>query len=290
MVKKRLNHLTGAEWVQWSKSVWRFKEPVKENYGHPAIFPEILTERVIRAFTKQGDHILDPMVGTGTTNFVAKGLNRNCTGIEISDNWVKVAKQRLKNDSYQSKTIPEELNNSTESTNKTTESLSYKSPNLICEIHNDDACNLLKYVEPKTIDLCFTSPPYWTGLHGINGKYTGQTQKVVKQYSKLKKDLGNIEDYETFFSHLKEIYTAIYKALKPMKYSVTIIQDTRRGRNVIPIHIDFYKMMIELGFDYQDLIIWEHPTYTTRPLGYPTTFVISRVHDFLMVFRKKEAI
>lgn len=42
----------------------------------------------------------------------------------------------------------------------------------------------------------------------------------------------------------------------------------------------------EIGFEYQDMIIWEHPHYTTRPLGVPTTTVISRVHDFTLAFKK----
>jgi DNA modification methylase len=136
------------------------------------------------------------------------------------------------------------------------------------------------------VDFCLTSPPYWIGLHGVNGKYTGQTQKEFKVYSDDQKDYGNIDDYNTFVLELKNLFSDVYKVLKNGKYCVVVIQDSRRGSNVYPLHIDFYLAMKSIGYDYQDLIVWEHPTYTTRPLGYPTTFVISRVHDFIMVFRK----
>ncbi|MFX0113715.1 MAG: DNA methyltransferase [Candidatus Hodarchaeota archaeon] len=285
--KKRLNGLTGSEWVQWSKSIWRFTEPVTENYGHPAIFPECLAERVIRSFSKQLDFILDPMVGTGTTVHVARGLNRNAIGLEISPQWVDVARKRLQNELYLPKTVPITAKGRTSTLNKgETEEIPELRTAKTFEIIQDDAKRLLEHIEPESVDLCFTSPPYWTGLHGVKGRYTGQTQKEVKQYSELPEDLGNVSDYPKFLESLKECYKPVLEALKPFAYFVSVIQDTRRGSTVIPLHMHFYELMTSLGYQYQDLIIWEHPTYTTRPLGYPTTFVISRVHDYLMVFRK----
>ncbi|MFQ5980013.1 MAG: DNA methyltransferase [Candidatus Heimdallarchaeota archaeon] len=285
---RRLNGLTGSEWVQWSKSVWRFADPVTENYGHPAIFPEFLAERVIRSFSKQEDLILDPMVGTGTTVHVARGLNRNAIGLDISKHWVEVAQKRIKNGVYTPKTVSLTDNSGISTPEKgETEQIPKQRTSPILKLIHDDARNLLKHVNRESVDLCFTSPPYWTGLHGIKGRYTGQTQKQVKQYSNLQGDLGNIADYNEFLIALKDSYKSVFQALKPLGYFVSIIQDTRRGSTVIPLHIHFHEMMVKLGFQYQDLIIWEHPTYTTRPLGFPTTFVISRVHDYVMVFRKQ---
>lgn len=284
----RLNGLTGSEWVQWSKSVWRFTEPVTENYGHPAIFPEFLAERVIRSFSKQKDLILDPMVGTGTTVHVARGLNRNAIGLDISNHWVEIAQKRINAGLYAPKTVPLTDNNGTPTPEKgEIEQIPKRRTSPILKLIQDDATNLLKHVRRESVDLCFTSPPYWTGLHGIKGRYTGQTQKQFKQYSDLQGDLGNISDYQEFLIALKGCYKLVFQTLKPSAYFVSVIQDTRRGSSVIPLHMHFFEMMTNLGFQYQDLIIWEHPTYTTRPLGYPTTFVISRVHDYIMVFRKK---
>jgi DNA modification methylase len=259
---QRLNDLDGATWLQWSKSIWRFKQPVVDNYGHPAIFPTFVAERLLRIFTKEGDLVLDPMAGVGTTSVVAKSLNRNSIGIDLSSQYCKTARSRLAQRS---------LTDAPVSKHK-----------IIC----DDARSLLSHVEPNSIDFCLTSPPYWIGLHGINGKYTGQTQKEYKIYSNHKNDYGNIEHYENFVSELKSLFTNVYKVLKDGKYSAVIIQDSRRGSTVYPLHADFLFSMKSIGYDYQDLIVWEHPTYTTRPLGYPTTFVVSRVHDFIMFFKK----
>ena len=268
---ERLNDLDGATWLQWSKSVWRFRKPVLNNYGHPAIFPTFVAERLIRIFTKEDDLVLDPMVGVGTTSVVAKSLNRRSIGIDLSPTYCKIAKSRL---------AQQRLTDMPDIVKAEKVASSHR---IIC----DDARNLLAHVAPKdSVDFCLTSPPYWIGLHGINGKYTGQTQKEVKIYSHEKRDYGNIEDYEKFVEELKNLFRDVHQVLKKGKYCVVIIQDSRRGSVVIPLHMDFYHVMTSIGYVYQDLIVWEHPTYTTRPLGYPTTFVVSRVHDFIMIFRK----
>ncbi|MBS4000028.1 MAG: site-specific DNA-methyltransferase [Desulfobulbaceae bacterium] len=53
------------------------------NKNHSAAFPEGLPEWFIKLFTKPGDTVLDPFMGSGTTNFVAKRMNRNSIGIEL---------------------------------------------------------------------------------------------------------------------------------------------------------------------------------------------------------------
>lgn len=276
---QRLNDLDGATWLQWSKSIWRFKKPVINNYGHPAIFPDFVAERLIKIFTKERNLVLDPMAGVGTTLVVAKALNRKAIGIELSPKYCEITRSRL---AQQLLTETQQESGTQALIPLSREEKADLSHTIIC----DDARNLLKHVAANSVDFCLTSPPYWIGLHGVNGRYTGQTQKEVKVYSDDQKDYGNIDDYDTFVVELKNLFSDVYKVLKNGKYCVVVIQDSRRGSNVYPLHIDFCLAMKSIGYCYQDLIVWEHPTYTTRPLGYPTTFVISRVHDFIMVFKK----
>ena len=65
-------------------------------YKHPAIFPEALVERHIKSWTNDGDLVLDPMCGSGTTCKQAKILKRNFIGIEISQAYVDISNERLK--------------------------------------------------------------------------------------------------------------------------------------------------------------------------------------------------
>lgn len=70
------------------------------NKKHSAAFPESLPEWFIKLFTKKGDWVLDPFVGSGTTSIVAQRLYRNSIGIEISSEYYQVAENRIKPKQY----------------------------------------------------------------------------------------------------------------------------------------------------------------------------------------------
>ncbi|MCB0515517.1 MAG: site-specific DNA-methyltransferase [Chitinophagales bacterium] len=65
------------------------------NKNHSAAFPEALPEWFIKLFTRQEDVVLDPFMGSGTTNFVAQRMNRNSIGIEILPEYYNMVKEQL---------------------------------------------------------------------------------------------------------------------------------------------------------------------------------------------------
>jgi DNA modification methylase len=65
------------------------------NKNHSAVFPEELPEWFIKLFTREGDTVLDPFMGSGTTNAVAQKMKRNSIGIEILQKYYDVAVGRL---------------------------------------------------------------------------------------------------------------------------------------------------------------------------------------------------
>lgn len=65
------------------------------NKNHSAAFPESLPEWFIKLFTEQEDVVLDPFMGSGTTNFVAQRMNRNSIGIEILPEYYNRVKEQL---------------------------------------------------------------------------------------------------------------------------------------------------------------------------------------------------
>lgn len=65
------------------------------NKNHSAAFPPALPEWFIKLFTDEGDQILDPFVGSGTTCSVAAQLGRNSIGIELKREYVQLAKQEI---------------------------------------------------------------------------------------------------------------------------------------------------------------------------------------------------
>jgi len=65
------------------------------NKNHSAAFPESLPEWFIRLFTQPGDVVLDPFMGSGTTNNVAQRMSRNSIGIEILEEYYSMVKDQL---------------------------------------------------------------------------------------------------------------------------------------------------------------------------------------------------
>ena len=70
-----------------------FREP---RYDTPGLTGLELTKRVLESFTVEGDTVLDPFLGTGTTAVACKVLNRNCIGIEQAQYYIEIAEKRLK--------------------------------------------------------------------------------------------------------------------------------------------------------------------------------------------------
>ena len=80
------------------RNVWEIPlTPKKEKWAgeHPTQKPAELLRRIILACSKEGDTILDPFVGSGTTSFVAKSNSRNSIGIEKERKYLPVIKKRL---------------------------------------------------------------------------------------------------------------------------------------------------------------------------------------------------
>jgi site-specific DNA-methyltransferase (adenine-specific) len=67
----------------------------KEAYKHSAIFPEKLAFNHIQTWSNEGDTVLDCFLGSGTTGKIAKQLNRQFIGIEISSEYMEIAKNRI---------------------------------------------------------------------------------------------------------------------------------------------------------------------------------------------------
>jgi site-specific DNA-methyltransferase (adenine-specific) len=64
-------------------------------FKHPATFPDLLSERHILSWSNEGDIVLDPMCGSGTTLKMAKKNNRNFIGIDCSEEYCKIAQARI---------------------------------------------------------------------------------------------------------------------------------------------------------------------------------------------------
>jgi site-specific DNA-methyltransferase (adenine-specific) len=92
----------------WEYSRVRYRMDEYEN--HPTQKPIALLERIIKASTNVGNVVMDPFSGTFTTCHVAKELGRNCIGIELQEDYVKIGLRRLQlGESYKGEKLCKEI-------------------------------------------------------------------------------------------------------------------------------------------------------------------------------------
>ena len=92
----REDTITKDEFLEFTRSVWRFPPESARKVGHPAPFPEELPYRCIQLYTFEGDVVLDPFVGSGTTCVAALKTGRHFIGIDIEEEYVKKAEERIR--------------------------------------------------------------------------------------------------------------------------------------------------------------------------------------------------
>ena len=93
---KNISNWVGKETVLPSNVLYLATE--SSNKSHSATFPRSLPSWFIKLFTKEGDLVLDPFLGSGTTSISASLLNRNSLGIEILPEYYNIAIERFKNE------------------------------------------------------------------------------------------------------------------------------------------------------------------------------------------------
>jgi len=87
--------ITRDEFLEFTKSVWKFPPESAKKVGHPAPFPVELPYRCIQLYTFKGEVVLDPFCGVGTTCIAAIKTGRHFIGIDINPEYVERAKRRI---------------------------------------------------------------------------------------------------------------------------------------------------------------------------------------------------
>lgn len=83
-IKDRIvSTMSKDEFANLTRSVWAFNAESATKIGHPAPFPIELPARCIKLYTFEGEIVLDPFIGSGTTAVAAIKLNRHYVGYEI---------------------------------------------------------------------------------------------------------------------------------------------------------------------------------------------------------------
>jgi len=271
--QNRLNDLDSKTWLKFQKS-WFIHNPPprrKDVLRHPAKFPESLAQEFIEFFTKQGQVVLDPMVGTGSTQIAALRSGCHSYGIELNPKYAEIARQ----------IIDEERKNLCE----TVERLA----SLVITGDAGKFSELVAKFEIPLIDYMITSPPYWNMLHA-KGSKTQENRRSANDldlfYSDNPNDLGNIDDYDQFLDQLVDVYKSIKPFMRPRAYLTIIVKNVKKAGNVYPLAWDLGRRLGKI-FQLKDERIWCQGDLHLFPYGYGSAWVSNTFHHYCLQFRNE---
>ena len=91
----RENTISRDDFLELTKSVWRFPTASARRVGHPAPFPVELPRRLIELYTFKGEIVLDPFMGSGSTALAALQTGRHFVGYDIDEGYAALARRRI---------------------------------------------------------------------------------------------------------------------------------------------------------------------------------------------------
>ncbi len=267
--RNRLNDLTPKQWLKFQKS-WFIHSPPprrREVKQHPAKFPETLAQEFVEFFTKRGQTVLDPMVGTGSTLCACLRSGRHSIGIELNPEYARMAAQIVKAEQ---------------------EKLGEQAAELRAEVINHDAARMHELDLP-TIDYVLTSPPYWDMLHARGAETQRRRREAADldlTYSKHEADLGNIHDYDEFLSRLVAVYSNLRHVMRPKAYLTIIVKNIKKGGRIYPLAWDLARQLAEI-YILKDERIWCQDDIRLAPYGLGNAWVSNTFHHYCLQFRNE---
>ena len=236
-----------------------------------ATYPIALSSKCISLFTHEGELVIDPFVGSGTTLVSGTDLNRNVLGFDLSPDYVAVSNMRVK-----------EL-----------ESLN---PSKQIAIQDDALC-VDKYLEPESVSLVMTSPPY---SNLLNRKRTNKSRRTeereneqylkIEQYSQNPLDLGTME-LDEYIDVMGDIFKRILPLLKSKAHCVINVPDFWYDNKRITLHISLIEELRDKGYELRNTIIWDRTNIVNRVgiFGWPSNYItMGTTFEYLLDFWKPE--
>jgi len=256
------------EWLKCQLGVWQFfyeARDIRDKNIHPATFPIALAKRVIELFTHQGELVLDPFVGSGTTLVAAQDTNRNAVGLDLHRKYIDLCKSRLSQ-----------------------ASLFSNSEQIAIQ---DDARNISQYLDSETVSLIWTSPPY---ANLLNRERKNKSRRFrnneqlgrVEQYSQDPRDLGTmpLEDYTTAMG---DIFQSLLPLLHPKAHCVINVPDMWWENRRITIHVSLIDELRRRGYELRNIIIWDRTNIVNQIgiFGWPNNYITMGVtFEYLLDF------
>ena len=264
-----INCMTAKEWLKSQLGVWQFfyeARDVRDKSVHPATFPISLSKKIIELFSHEGELVVDPFVGSGTTLVAANDLNRNAIGFDLQKKYIDLCEKRL-----------------------ATQTNLFNKCNQVAI--QDDALHIENYLEPKSIKLVWTSPPYANLLNRRRKNKSRRDRNneqlgKVEQYSQDPRDLGtmSLEDYT---KAMGDIFEKLIPILKVKGHCVINVPDMWWENKRITIHVSLIEELRKRGYELRNVIIWDRTNVVNRIgiFGWPSNYITMGVtFEYLLHF------
>lgn len=269
---RHINCMSAKDWLKSQIGVWQFNyssRDIRKKDIHPATFPISLAKKVIELFTHEGELVLDPFVGSGTTLVAARDINRNAVGFDLKQEYTTLCKERLAQN------------------------------HLLCTSKqvaiNDDARYIKEYLGEETVSLIFTSPPY---ANLLNRERKNKSRRVrnngqlgkIEQYSQDPRDLGTME-LDKYTKSMGDIFESFLPLLRPKAHCVINVPDMWWENKRITIHVSLIEELRIRGYELRNIIIWDRTNLVNQIgiFGWPSNYITMGVtFEYLLDFWKPE--
>jgi DNA modification methylase len=248
-----VKRLAPARFALERTTVWRFPKrgdwAVHDGKYRGNWAPQVPRNMILH-YTRKGDTVLDPFVGSGTTLIECATLQRRGIGVDISPHAVSITKGKLRQ-------------------------LRKEIPNLddhAVRIFRGDA-RRLSMVSDDSVDLVCGQPPYANAI-----KYTADVDG----------DLSAISSLDDFLDEMRKVASELHRVLKKGRRCSMLVGDVRRNKMVFPLGFRVMDVFLDEGFELEDIIVKEQYNdgstrfYAARPWKVRFRFA----HEYLFVFRK----
>jgi DNA modification methylase len=263
-----INCMLPKEWLKSQLGVWQFRyesRDIRDKKIHPATFPISLAKKIIELFSHEGELVLDPFVGSGTTLLAAKDINRNAVGFDLKKEYIDICEKRLAQASLlgQAKQIPIQ----------------------------DDARYIAEYLEPEIVSLIWTSPPYANLLNRVRKNKSRRVRNndqlgKIEQYSQDPRDLGTMA-LDVYTNTMGDIYESLLPLLRPKGHCVINVPDMWWENERITIHIALVEELRKRGYELRNIIIWDRTNIVNGIgiFGWPSNYITMGVtFEYLLDF------
>lgn len=221
---------------------------------HGNFVPQI-PNQLFRRYTKKGDWILDPFMGSGTSLIEAQRLGRNSVGIELLEDVAEEAHQRIlseKNDFCRGRIC-------------------------IDDSRNANIKSIMQKEEIKKFQFIIFHPPYWD----------------ILKFSDNKADLSNSENLEAFLENFGRVIDNCTQYLEKNRYCAVVIGDKYANSEIVPLGFYCMNLFLQRGFKMKAILVKnfeetkgksnQRAIWRYRALA--SDFYIFK-HEYIFVFKK----